>query len=230
MRVSIIIPVWGDPSYTDACLEHLTKNTTDYSLILVDNTGVYSVPECVGDNLAAIFRPKENLGWSGGNNCGAKAAKTSDCLVFVNCDCEPEVNWLTELLTAFDDPEVAVAGARLHYPDGRIQHSGISITRHPGGVAAHNRQDEHGTEDVDGVTGACLAVRRSVFDELGGFDEGYWNGADDVDFCLSVQSLGRKIRYVSTSNLLHHESVTDNVERWRRVHENVARLNSKWGL
>ncbi len=229
--VSIIPCVWGDPEFTDACLASIALNTqdVDYELRIVDNTGTYTVPDCAVNHLNSLFRQKENLGWAGGNNVGAKGSNAS-YLVFVNVDMEMESGWLSELLTAFDDPTVGVAGSRLHYPDGSIQHSGITITRHPGGVGAWNRKDEHPTEYVDGVTGACWAIRREIFQEMGGFDLSFWNGADDVDACLTVKSMGWNIQYVSTSRAMHHESATDNVERWRRCHENVAFLNAKWGL
>lgn len=227
---SVILCVWGDPKFSDACIDSIERNThdVDYELRIVDNTGVYEIPDSAV-HLNALFRQKENLGWSGGNNVGAKSAQ-APILVFANVDMEMERGWLSELLTAFDDPSVGAAGSRLHYPHGAIQHSGITIRRQPGGVYAENRKDEHPTERVDGVTGASLAIRRDLFQEMNGFDAQFWNGADDVDACLTIQSMGWGIQYVSTSRALHHESATDGTERWRRCHENVARLNQKWGL
>src|ERR1039457_3599082 len=100
---SIIIPIWGDPALTDACLDALERTTKDYDLVLVDNTGVYQSPIPYD----TIFHNTENRGWSGGNNQGVTAV-TTDTLVFLNCDAEPEVNWLSELLSAFDDPDVGM--------------------------------------------------------------------------------------------------------------------------
>jgi GT2 family glycosyltransferase len=73
-----------------------------------------------------------------------------------------------------------------------------------------------------------MLVRREVFDALGGFDEEFWNGHEDVDFCLGAGELGWDILYEPTSVLVHHESISG-PERFRKTNENVRRLNARWG-
>jgi GT2 family glycosyltransferase len=131
-------------------------------------------------------------------------------------------------MTAFDDPDVAMAGPKIVHPAGDIQTTGIRLWHGGGSAGGEERKDEHPTEDVDGVTGACMAIRRSVFEALGGFDTEFRNGYDDVDLCLSVRATGLRIRYVAESVITHHESASG-PERWTWVHDNIALMNAKWG-
>jgi len=196
----------------------------DYELILVDNGTGYEVD----DPHVTVLRNEENQGFARGSNMGALAAR-GNIVVMLNVDTEPQPGWIVPLLLAFEDPQVAVAGPRLIYPDGRLQCAGIRTWHGGGNAGGENRRDEHpSNSDEDGVTGACLAVRTAVFSELGGFDEQYWNGYEDVDLCLRVKEAGHKIAYVAESVVVHHESATG-PERWSRTHDNVARMNACWG-
>lgn len=220
---SVIIPVFGPKSYLDACFNALRWTASSYHLILVDNATGYDMRGA--PNLDALIRNGINEGFAKACNAGA-GCSSADVLVFLNVDTEPEFDWLVELIGAFDDPEVGMAGSKLVYPNGQIQHAGISISQ-GATVRARNITIEQPAGDIDGVTGACLAIRRSVFEEVDGFDEGYWNGNEDVDLCLKVTAAGYRIRYVPESIVMHHESATG-PERWVKCSENVARLNKKW--
>lgn len=149
-------------------------------------------------------------------------------LVFLNVDTEPQPGWLPPLVHALSMPGVGIAGSRLVYPDGRLQHAGVDVHRPGGRPVPANRQTEREAEDVEAVTAACMAVRRRAFDLAGGFDEGYWNGAEDVDLCLTVRSLGMRVRYEPASVVVHHESATG-PERWAAVGANLDRLARRWG-
>lgn len=221
---AIVIPIWGPPELTDKCLEYLERNTSDYQLILVDNTGQYNVK--TSKNLHAVFRNSENQGFAKGCNQGARSA-TTDVVVFLNCDTEPQFDWLAELMAAFDDPAVMLVGPKLVYPDGRIQCAGIRVWAGPGGAGGENRQDDHATEDVEGLTGACVAIRRDAFAQLEGFDEDFWCGYEDVDLCLKAQAANMRMRYVASSLVMHHESATG-PERWTKAVQNTQLLNDKW--
>jgi GT2 family glycosyltransferase len=197
-----VVPAYGPPALTDACLRALAANTPPHELVLIDS------------------RP-QGLSFARACNEGARSA-TRDALVFLNCDTEPLPGWLPPLLDALREPLVGAAGARLLYPDGSIQHTGVTIHREP--AEGINRTDEHPTEDVDGVTGACLAIRREVFPS---FDEGFVNGYEDVDLCLGLRQAGYRIRYVAESTVMHHESATG-AARWSHAQQNVDRLQAKW--
>lgn len=146
--------------------------------------------------------------------------------VFLNDDTEPAAGWFTPLVDALNDPTIGIAGSRLLYPDGRIQHGGIGF-RDRGGLEAFNIIDDLPTRDVPAVTGACLAIRADVFHELGGFNTEYRNGYEDVDLCLRAAEAGYRIRYVAESTVVHHESQSGPA-RWAHAQDNIALLQTRW--
>ena len=155
-------------------------------------------------------------------------------VVFLNNDTIPLAGWLAPLIAELDaDPTVAVVGSKLLFPDETIQHAGVVFSRDlpipyhlfahaPGTFAAVNHRRE-----LQCVTGACMAVRRAVFDAVGGFDEGYRNGYEDVDFCLQVRQRGGRIVYQPASVLYHLESQT--AGRKTNDEANGRRLMERWG-
>jgi GT2 family glycosyltransferase len=156
-----------------------------------------------------------------------------DFILLLNNDIEIiEPEWLTEMVRVACRPDVGCVGAKLLYPDGRIQHGGLVTGI--GGVAGHvlrgmARNDGHYfnwlnvTHDVSAVTAACLLVATHLYRELGGLNELQLAVAfNDVDFCLRVRELGRRNIYVASAVLTHHESVSrgldsaaESVRRWR---------------
>ncbi len=146
------------------------------------------------------------------NNLGAARA-TGDVLVFMNDDVEPlEPGWLTALLAHAARQEVGAAGAKLVYPSGAIQHAGIVIGIMEG--AGHLHRNTFGspywnwlpfTRNVSAVTGACLAMRRPVFEELGGFDESFPVNYNDVDLCLRARQAGYQNVIEPAAVLRHYE-------------------------
>jgi len=169
------------------------------------------------DRLLARF-PGSRVSYSGPfhfakmNNLGAKRA-SGDVLVFLNDDVEPLTPaWLEELVAHAARPEVGVVGAKLLYPSGAIQHAGIVIGIMDG--AGHLHRDTFAalywnwlpfTRNVSAVTGACLAMRRAVFEELGGFDESFPVNYNDVDLCLRAQQAGYQVVLEPAAVLRHEE-------------------------
>jgi hypothetical protein len=149
------------------------------------------------------------------NNLAAKSA-TGDVLVFLNDDVQPAGGeWLGALVAQAQGPEVGAVGALLLYPNGSIQHAGIALGIH--GYAAHpGRGTFDGgfwpwvfvTRNVSAVTGACLAMRRSVFEELHGFDEKFPVNYNDVDLCLRARQAGYEVILEAAARLRHDESRT----------------------
>ena len=151
--------------------------------------------------------------WSRFNNHAAASAR-GDMLLFLNDDIEASApGWLEALLEHAVRPEVGVVGARLLYPDGKVQHAGQYLAethaRHafrfadgrdggPFGLAAVARE-------MASVTGACQMVRREVFERLGGFDEAHDVVNNDLDFCLRAQAAGLAVIYTPYAELMHHE-------------------------
>lgn len=162
-------------------------------------------------------------------NCNEAAAEASTpYLLFLNDDCEPHRGFLEPLVAVLNgDPDVAAVGSKLVYPDGRIQHAGVYLTDEHNRVDGHHYQDRRASGPVLAVTAASMLIRKTVFDDLGGFDESFRNGNEDVDLCLSMNAHGHKVWYCAESVVTHHESASG-PERWTHVGENVALLSQRW--
>ena len=226
MSVSIVVPLFGPEHFFTACMRAIDENTDGhYGVIVVDNGTGYDM-DCV-PNPQAIVRNGVNQGFAVACNQGARCS-TSSTLLFLNVDTEVQPNWLPPLIAAFDDPGVAMAGPRIVHPAGDLQTAGIRTWHGIGHAGGEEIKQDLPTRDVDGVTGACMAIRRDVFNEFGGFDTAFYNGYDDVDLCLSLSEKGYRIRYVAESQIVHHESATGS-ERWARAAQNVQIMNDKWG-
>ena len=243
--VTIIIPVMDKLALTRACLASLENAPCQaiWELVVIDNgstdgSGQWLRERESGGELT-LLSPGENLGFAAACNAGAVRANGRH-LMFLNNDTEVTPGWLDPLVSTLDrDPRVAAAGSKLLYPDGTIQHGGVALieaTRGPVTIleglhlAHHKPADFAGAnrpQRLQACSAACLLVRRSVFEEMDGFDTAYWNGNEDVDLCLRVGRAGGWIVYRPESVVVHHESQSG-PERWAKVSENVKLLNERW--
>jgi GT2 family glycosyltransferase len=233
---SIIIPVYNRVELTEQCLVKLAEVTRSatFEVILVDNAstdGTAALLSTLGGDVQVI-RNTGNLGFAAACNQGARAARGRH-LVFLNNDTVPLPGWLAPLVAELDaNPEIAVVGSKLLFADDTIQHAGVIFSRdipmpyHPFYRAPATVPMVNQRRELQCVTGACMAVRRSVFDAVGGFDEGYQNGFEDVDFCLQVRKHGGRVVYQPASTLYHLESQTAG----RKAHDqdNATRLIQRW--
>lgn len=241
-RCSIIVPLFNKVDYTRRCIEALIEHTDDelYELVLIDN-GCTDDTEALLQQLegdVVIIRNEQNLGFACASNQGARAAR-GEHLLFLNNDTEAHAGWLPPLLDALDDPGVGAVGARLLYPDGKVQHAGVHVVedrRRPQvPFAPVHRLHRAAAEDpevmqagaMSALTGACLLVRRDAFFAAGAFDEAYWNGYEDVELCFRLREAGWELRYEPASCLTHHESVSG-PERFSAEDRNVQLLLSRW--
>jgi GT2 family glycosyltransferase len=150
--------------------------------------------------------------------------------------------WLDEMVSHAVRPEIGAVGAKLFYPNFRIQHAGVITGL--GGVAGHAfkglprheaglKYRPHIVQNLSAVTAACLVIRKSVYLEAGGFDENIAVAFNDVDFCLKVQSLGYRNLYTPFAELVHHESASrgteDTPEKIRRFGEEIEFIKARWG-
>jgi len=206
MTATIIIPtINAQPDLLTACIAACESTMREGDELLVIEGGTFA----------------ENC------NEGAKRAVT-DHIVFLNDDTIPHLLWLDALTQPLSEyPKVAITGARLLYPDGRIQHTGIYFTTDDGVLTARNRTWDCPTGLVDAVTGAAMAFRTDTFNDLEGFDPGFRNGYEDVDLCLRAHDDGWDILYVAEATITHHESASGPA-RWAHVQHNVDRLQQLW--
>jgi O-antigen biosynthesis protein len=176
------------------------------------------------------------------NNLGARAAD-GELLCLLNNDVEPlDGEWLKTLVRYALEEEVGAVGAQLVYPSGRIQHAGVAVGL--GGAAGHVQKgvdpDEPRfwtwqavTREVSALTAAVLVLRKSRYEEVGGFDEGFAVAFNDIDFCLRLKQRGLRNIYVADVRLLHRESESRGKdrtpERARRFAGELARLQERWG-
>lgn len=234
-QVSIIIPLFNKVDYTRHCLEALTLNTDEslnYEVILVDNASTDGTADYLrtlsGD--ITIITNKKNLGFAKAINQASKLA-TGRYLVLLNNDTIPHPEWLAALIRGVERDNADIVGAKLVYPNGRIQHAGVAFDegnigyhiyrKLPADLPAANKK-----RFMQCVTAACMLVKREVFSELKGFNEAYMNGFEDVDFCLRAGERGRKILYTPESVLIHFEETSEG----RKHHEdqNMQRYLARW--
>jgi GT2 family glycosyltransferase len=217
--------------YTRQCLEALIEHTPSelYEVIIVDNGST----DGTGNFLATLegdvklITNAQNLGFSKACNQGAQAAAGA-YLVFLNNDTVPHEHWLTELIDVADAlDDVAVVGGKLLYPDGTIQHAGVVTP--PDHLYRFMRGDFPPADkprDFQIVTAACMLIRRSVFFDVGGFDDLFINGGEDVDLCLKIREHGYRVFYNPRSVLTHYESVSEG--RHNHLQHNLDLLEKRY--
>jgi GT2 family glycosyltransferase len=229
--VSLVIPTAGRVRTIDghsvdtlanAIRSVVRKTTYDrYEFIIVaDAAGVPESTTRALEGTAHRVLRFERLGlfnFSAKVNAGAAVA-SGDHLVLFNDDLEVIASeWLTALLEYSQEPGIGAVGAKLLYPDGRLQHIGIVLG--VAGVAAHAFHQHPGVSqgysgsaimvrNYSAVTGACLMTRRSVFEEVGRFDERFPIDFNDVDYCLRLRRAGYRIVFTPWAQLYHHESAS----------------------
>jgi glycosyltransferase involved in cell wall biosynthesis len=232
---SIVIPLFNKVEYTEQCLEALISNTPEdlYEVILVDNASSDGTAELLAslEGDVQVIRNPENMGFARACNQGAALAR-GQYVIVLNNDTLPQPGWLEALIAEADaDPSVGLVGCKLLYPDtGKVQHAGIGwidgLPDHPFRHADAQAPEVNQVRDLDMVTGACMLIRRDVFERVGGFDDGFLNGAEDIDLCLQVRRAGYRVRYTPESVLFHHEGVSEG--RFAHVTPNLQRFFRRW--
>jgi GT2 family glycosyltransferase len=224
--VSILIPFRDHIDLTRACVEAIRKFTKDvnYEIILIDNWSASAAAEAFCTEQAnlprtSVIRITEPFNYSRLNNIGARAAR-HEFLLFLNNDVfVKSPNWLRTMLNeGLVNERVGAVGAKLLYPNGTVQHAGVVLG--VGGIADHAFRGLAGdapgyvmramtTQQISAVTAACMLVRKSAFDEVGGFDESELTIAfNDVDLCIKLGKAGWQIIYAADAVAEHKESMS----------------------
>ena len=245
--VSIIIPTRNGQALVRQCLDSLRQTSYPrYEVILVDNgsddpEALVFFAEREKSGQIRVFRDNSPFNFSAINNHGIRQAAQGEFILMMNNDIEithPE--WLDEMVGPAMEPGVGCVGARLWYPDGRLQHGGVVLVC---GVAGHAHKylprGRHGymgravlAQEFVAVTAACLLVRRSIYEEVNGLDESLAVAFNDVDFCLRVHEAGYRNHWTPYAELIHHESVSrgyeDTPEKQQRFKREIDTLQSRW--
>lgn len=185
----------------------------------------------------------KTFNYSAINNLGVKYA-TGDYILLLNNDTEViTVNWMEELLMYAQRKDVGAVGAKLYYGDKTIQHAGVVIGLGAHRTAGHTHYKQHRqnlgymgrlcyAQNVTAVTGACLMVRKSNFEAVGGLEEGFAISLNDVDLCLKLREKGLLNVFTPFAELFHHESVSrgldDNGEKAERYNRESEKFREKW--
>ena len=244
--VSILIPNKDHTDDLDVCLNSFFERADyqNYEFIIIENNSVlpetfayYEKIEKEHDNVKVVYW-EAGFNYSAINNFGFKFAK-GDYIMLLNNDVElitPDI--FQSMLGFCMRPEVGIVGAKLLYNDHTVQHAGVLVGA--GGLADHVfkgiHEDDPGymgraisSQDVSAVTAACLLVKRSVYEEVGGLEDEFQVAFNDVDFCLKVRKAGYLIVYDADVKLFHYESksrgMEDTTERFIRFGNEMMLLN-----
>jgi GT2 family glycosyltransferase len=239
--VTIVMPTYGPPNVTIKAARRVLKTVEPRHahLVVVDDGSAPEHQRMLGralDGAAELILSDQNSGYAASVNKGLARAGEGDDLLVVNNDVLPRRHWLEALqYAAYRDEGVAITGARLLYPDGRIQHAGSYRNLGAPEWFDHRfrfKPGRHGPAlvpaDALAVTGACMYVRRELIEELGPMDPGYRMGYEDVDWCLRAWNAGWRVVYEPAAVLTHLESVTRGMEVGERERASQARFWARW--
>jgi GT2 family glycosyltransferase/glycosyltransferase involved in cell wall biosynthesis len=220
-RVSIVIPVYNKIAYTSACLRSIVAHAgaTPFELIVVDDGSSDATPRRLAD-VAGIrnVRNAQNLGFIGSCNAGAAVAR-GDYVLFLNNDTVVTPGWLEALVACIERaPDAGLVGAKLVYPDGRLQEAGGIVFNDGSGWNYGRFEDPDDARycfrrEVDYCSGAAILLRRDVFAQLGTFDTRYTPAYyEDADLAFAVRAAGLKVYVEPAATVVHFEGITSGTD------------------
>ncbi len=246
--VSIIIPNRDRADLLSSCIDSIVIKSTysNYEIIVIDNGSVEAATKQLFARLPVdrvrIIRDDSPFNFSGLNNQGARIAK-GELLCFMNNNIKVLTSdWLEEMVSFAYQAEIGCVGARLWCSKGLLRHGGIitglggvagyaNLNRLRGEPGYHGRAVLHQSFSV--VTAACMVIRRSVFEQVGGFEESLAVAYNDVDFCLRVREAGYRNVWTPYAEMIHHEFATRGYEttpaKRERLEQEVSFMHQRWG-
>jgi len=251
-RVSIIIPTRDHAVDIERCLHSIFEKSTyrDFEIVILDNgstekTAIQTLDawKTARPEQVHVVRYDVPFNYSQINNYAAERS-TGPYLLFLNNDTEVIApDWIEAMLEQAQRPAIGAVGARLLYEDNTIQHAGVVLRI--GGVAGHSHRFMqadipgyyHAVKTIgnfSAVTGACMMIRREVFNQVHGFDERLAVAFNDVDLCLRIRAAGYRIVYVPDALLYHFESKTrgsdDTAEKRQQTKSEEAFMQHRWNI
>lgn len=247
--ISILIPNKDHRTDLKRCVDSIRKKSTwkHYEIVVIENN---SREQSIFDYYreleqlpgVRIVRYEGEFNYSKINNYGAGFAQ-GDYLLFLNNDTEVITpDWMEQMLMYAQRKDVGAVGAKLYYEDNTIQHAGVVIglgAHRSAGHTHYKMPREHlgymgrlcYAQNITAVTAACLLVKRSIYDEVGGLDETFTISLNDVDFCLKIGRKGYRNIFTPFAELYHYESKTRGMEegeKLRRYEKECAHFREKW--
>ena len=247
--ISIVIPNKDHVEDLRRCITSIEKKSTwkNYEIVVVENNSVEQsirdyYKELESDPKVKIVTYEGGFNYSSINNMGVKETK-GEYLLFLNNDTEViSPDWMEQLLMYAQRKDVGAVGAKLYYADNTIQHAGVVIglgAHRSAGHTHYKMPREHlgymgrlcYAQDVTAVTGACLMVKKSIYEEVNGLDESFTISLNDVDLCLKIREKGYLNIFTPFAELYHYESKTRGMEegeKLRRYERECAHFRDKW--
>lgn len=244
--VSIVIPNKDHIDDLKRCLQSIqNSNYKNYEIIIVENNSTeestFEFYRTIESEQIKVVTWEYVFNYAAINNFGVNHTK-GEYLLFLNNDIEALNScWIEEMLSNCQRKNVGIVGAKLYYPNNKIQHAGVIIGI--GGVAGHAflglSKEFSGylhkasiQQNLSAVTAACMMVKRSIFEEVKGFTEQLSVAFNDVDFCLKVRQKGHLIVYDPYVELVHYESKTrgaeDTEEKIKRFEKECSYMKTQW--
>lgn len=248
-KISIIIPNKDSKSDLKKCIDSILKSSyPNYEIVIVENNSktkeifdYYDKIQKDNDNIKVVSIKIDKFNYSLINNFGVKNSK-GEYIVLLNNDTKVLSNdWMEEMLGICQRDDVGIVGAKLLYPDFKVQHAGVVVGI--GGVAGHVNvniaENEEGyfsranvINNFSAVTAACLMIKRSIFEKIDGLDEKLQVAFNDIDLCMKVRKLKYLIVFTPYAKLMHYESKTrgseDTPEKIKRFESEMDVFKSKW--
>lgn len=251
-KISIVIANKDHLEDLKRCITSIREKSTyeNYEIIVVENGSetkeIFDYYDKLKDDpqiKVVTYTEKGSFNYSKVNNFGVKEA-SGDYILLLNNDTQViTVNWMEELLMYAQREDVGAVGAKLYYGNKTIQHAGVVLQLGAHRTAGHSHYGQHRdnlgymgrlcyAQDVSAVTGACLLVKKKLFEEVGGLDESFAISLNDVDFCLKLREKGLLNVFTPFAELYHFESASrgldDQGEKAARYNDESERFREKW--
>lgn len=248
---TIIIPNKDHKKELKTCVDSLFEKTSyqNFEILIIENNSTgkeifayYKELEAAHENVRVLTWEKE-FNYSAINNFGAEHAR-GEYLLLLNNDIEVKTeNWMEEMLSYCQREDVGIVGAKLLFPNEKIQHAGVILGMGPSGTAGHLFYNFPGdqfvyagrsqtTQDLSAVTAACMMVKKELYQKVGGMDEAFQVAFNDIDFCLRVRETGKLVVFQAYAELYHHESLTRGYEtsqkNKKRFKEEIKLFKTRW--
>lgn len=248
-KVSLVIPTRDKVELLRMCVESIFERTSypSFEVVVVDNqssdrAALAYLAELERRDRVRVLRYDAPFNYSAINNWAVSQCDGA-VVGLLNNDIEViSGDWLDEMVSHAMRPEVGAVGAMLYYPNDTIQHAGVVLGVHgvaghlyagmPRGYAGHGGRARV-VQSLSAVTGACLVVRRAVYERAGGLEESLQVAFNDIDFCLRLREAGYRNIWTPDAELYHHESASrgseNTDEKMRRFASEVDFMLNRWG-